>query len=315
MTARPPLALRSDELEVVILPDAGGRIHRIRAFGEDLLRTPDDPSTHGVEPFFWGAYVMAPWCNRARPGRMEVAGRRVELEPNFPDGTAIHGLVSSAPWDRDGDHELAIRRDAGRGWPWAFEARQAATLDGPLLAVRYRLTNLERDAPMPAGLGLHPWFRREVELAVPASRAYASNTGSSPAPEPVAGDIDLRSLRRPATGIDATMTGLADPRIDHAWPDPGIRVRPTRPTRSSRWRRHRTSMRSPSNPRPTARILSAAWRPVSPMRQCSCRRARRCDWPSASRSSAEGPDPAPPQRMVGTATPTMSPPAVIQATP
>jgi aldose 1-epimerase len=225
MTARPALALRSDELEVVILPDAGARIHRIRAFGEDLLRTPDDPATHGVEPFFWGAYVMAPWCNRARPGPMEVAGRRVELEPNFPDGTAIHGLVSSAPWDRDGDHELAIRRDAGRGWPWAFEARQAATLDGPLLAMRYRLTNLERDAPMPAGLGLHPWFRREVELAVPASRAYASNTGSSPAPKPVAGDIDLRSLRRPATGIDATMTGLADPRIDLAWPDHGIRAR------------------------------------------------------------------------------------------
>ena len=38
------LVLRSDELEVVILPELGGRIHRLRAFGTDLLRTPPDPA-------------------------------------------------------------------------------------------------------------------------------------------------------------------------------------------------------------------------------------------------------------------------------
>ena len=34
------LVLGSDELEVVLLPELGGRIHRLRAFGTDLLRTP-----------------------------------------------------------------------------------------------------------------------------------------------------------------------------------------------------------------------------------------------------------------------------------
>lgn len=225
MTAGGTLTLRSDELEVAILPAAGGRIHRIRAFGEGVLRTPDDPATHEAEPFFWGAYVMAPWCNRARPGPMRVAGRQVDLEANFPDGSAIHGLVSSATWDRLGDAVLAIRVEAGTSWPWAFEVRQAASLDGSALTLDYRLTNLDPELPMPAGLGLHPWFRRPLELRVPARLAYPTNTGSPPEPVPVAGDLDLGSARHPAAGIDATLARLTEPVIDLVWPDLGIRAR------------------------------------------------------------------------------------------
>ena len=220
------LRLRSDELEVVILPKLGGRIHRIRAFGEDLLRTPADPSTHAKDPFFWGAYVMAPWCNRAHAGAIAVAGRRLQLEANFADGSAIHGLVSSAPWNREGERQLAIRREAGTGgWPWAFEARQAVTVEGASMDAEYRLTSLESGAPMPAGLGVHPWFRRPLELRVPAELAYASNSDSPPKPAPVAGDFEMRSMGRPANGLDATLTGLTEPRIDLAWPDLGLHAR------------------------------------------------------------------------------------------
>ena len=220
----PEVTIRSDELEVVILPHAGGRIHRIRAFGQDLLRTPHDPATHDSEPFFWGAYVMAPWCNRAAPGPMELAGRRVDLAPNFPDGTAIHGLVSSAPWVPHDGIGLAIRCVAGDAWPWPFEVHQAASVVGATLDLEYRLVNLDPDAPMPAGLGLHPWFRRPVEVRLPAERAYASNTESPPSSAPVAGDLDLRTLVPPADGLDGTWTGLTDKLVDLAWPDAGIRA-------------------------------------------------------------------------------------------
>jgi aldose 1-epimerase len=218
------LTLRSDELEVVVLPKFGGRIHRIRAFGRDLLRTPDDPATHRAEPFFWGAYVMAPWCNRATPGPTDIAGRRVNLAPNFPDGTAIHGLVSSAPWVRRGDAELAIRCDAGDAWPWPFEVHQAARITGATLALEYRLVNLDAEAPMPAGLGLHPWLRCPLEVRLPAERAYASNSDSPPEPAPIAGDLDLRTLAPPADELDGTWAGLTDPRVELAWPDAGVRA-------------------------------------------------------------------------------------------
>lgn len=225
MTAGGEVTLRSDELDVVILPDAGGRIHRIRAFGEDVLRTPNDPATHEAEPFFWGAYVMAPWCNRARPGPMQLAGRRVDLEPNFPDGTAIHGLVSSARWDHVGPTALAVGVDAGASWPWAFEVRQAASVDGGALSLDYRLTNFDPEMPMPAGLGLHPWFRRPIELRIPARKAYAANTDSPREPVRASGDLDLGSPRSPAAGIDATLASLAEPVIDLVWRDRGVRAR------------------------------------------------------------------------------------------
>ena len=32
----------SDELELELLPELGARLHRVRAFGNDVLRTPDE---------------------------------------------------------------------------------------------------------------------------------------------------------------------------------------------------------------------------------------------------------------------------------
>ena len=222
MTRLRELVLRSEELEVVVLPECGGRIHRIRAFGRDLLRTPTDPAVHLAEPFSWGAYVMAPWCNRAVPGTTALAGREVSLAANFPDGTAIHGLVSSAPWVHHSAGNLAITR-GGHGWPWAFDVRQTASVSGARLNLEYTVWNRD-DAPMPAGIGLHPWFRRPVEVRLPAEAVYSTNLESPPHPTTVTGPRDLRSLGPPADGLDDTWTRLAEPRVDLRWSDSGIRA-------------------------------------------------------------------------------------------
>ncbi|HEX2883062.1 MAG TPA: hypothetical protein VHQ42_00665 [Candidatus Limnocylindria bacterium] len=220
------LILRSDTLEVVLLPEVGGRLHAVRADGRDLLRTPDDADAHRRDPFFWGAYPMAPWCNRAAAGERVVAGERVRLAPNFPDGSAIHGLVSSAPWEvRDGGAELAIRSGgAGSGWPWPFEVTLRPSVDGARLELDYRLTNLA-DRPMPAGIGLHPWFRRPLEVRLPAALVYPTNTDSAAEPEPVAGELDMRGRRTPASDLDGSWTGLTEPRFDLAWPATGLMAR------------------------------------------------------------------------------------------
>jgi aldose 1-epimerase len=210
--------LRDDELEVVILPEVGARLHRIRAYGEDLLRTPRDPGLHVTEPFFWGAYVMAPWCNRAAAGKLGLADRAVDLAANFPDGTAIHGLVASAPWRLDADGALSYSSDARRDWPWAFEVTQTASLAGATLLLEYRLVNLDPHAPMPAGLGLHPWFRRPVALRIPAERVYASNSESSPTPTDVEGALDLQALSEPSDDLDGTWADLTEPSVELTWP-------------------------------------------------------------------------------------------------
>ena len=47
----------SAALEAIVLPEAGARLHRLRAFGHDLLRTPHEPAIHQADPFFWGAFI------------------------------------------------------------------------------------------------------------------------------------------------------------------------------------------------------------------------------------------------------------------
>jgi aldose 1-epimerase len=218
--------LGDDALTVEVLPGVGARLHRVRAFGIDLLRTPDDPARHLDDPWFWGSYPLAPWCNRLATGLVEVAGRTIDLPPNFPDGTAIHGQVARAAWRRDGDGTFRIRA-GGDGWPWPYDVRQTLEVDGDPAGPRLRLTlvvtNLG-DSAMPAGLGIHPWFRDPVEVAIAARLVHPSNEDASPEPEPVGGDLDRRTLGPLAVGVDATWTGLADPPVILRWPADQLRA-------------------------------------------------------------------------------------------
>ena len=215
------LRLATDDLDVVVLPEAGGRLHRLRAFGVDVLRTPDDPAAHLRDPFYWGSYPMLPWCGRVASGRASVAGRQVDLPANHPDGWAIHGQAYVAPWQVIDDHALRFEGGGG-GWPWTYEARQTFTVEGASITVELAIKNSD-DSPMPAGIGLHPWFAGPPLLRIPAELAYDDNTKSSPAAVPVAGDYDLRSLRELAPGMDSTWTGLRERRVQLAWPTRAIR--------------------------------------------------------------------------------------------
>lgn len=224
MPAAEEVRFASDDLEAVVLPGLGCRLHRLRAFGTDLLHTPPEPSRHADEPFFWGAYVMAPWTNRADASPMTVAGRTVDLAPNFPDGTAIHGEVFLAAWRRTGEGSFAVERD-GEGWPWAYSVTADITVEGPRLRLRYRLRN-DTDAPMPGGIGLHPWFRRPVEIALAAGSVHPDNAASEVAHVAPSGRFALEG-GQPSEGLDATWLDVEPPRIALRWPQLGLGARVT----------------------------------------------------------------------------------------
>jgi Aldose 1-epimerase len=116
------LRWEDDDIVAEAVPGVGGRLNRVRGFGVDLLRTPPTAAVHREDPFFWGAYPLAPWCNRATTDPFVVAGRRVELPVNFPDGSAIHGEVYGARWDALDASTLGIEAGGG-GWPWRYEVR------------------------------------------------------------------------------------------------------------------------------------------------------------------------------------------------
>lgn len=209
-------------VELVVLPGAGARIHRLRAYGHDLVRTPADPAVHLRDPFYWGAYVMAPWCNRVEAGPRRLGQRALDLDANFRDGSAIHGQVYLRPWEQRGDGTFAVR-GGDDGWPWAYETSLRIVVERGSVRLEQRLVNRSAD-PMPAGLGLHPWFLRPVEVAIRADAVFRDNMATTPLPEPVAGPFDLREVGVMADDLDAAWADVGEPAVELRWPDLGIRA-------------------------------------------------------------------------------------------
>ncbi|HEX6474275.1 MAG TPA: hypothetical protein VF114_04205, partial [Candidatus Limnocylindria bacterium] len=216
------LHLGEGPLEAVLLPEAGARLHRLRAFGHDLLRTPADPALHLREPFFWGGYLMAPWCNRLAPATTAVGSRAVKLDANFADGSAIHGQVAAMAWAEVAPGTCSVRA-GGDGWPWPYEVTLSASATGSSLHLGWQLTNVA-DAPMPAGIGFHPWWLRPVQVRVGAGQVYASNMVPSDEPEPAAGSLNLGALATPAEGLDGTWTDASSIPVELAWPELGLQA-------------------------------------------------------------------------------------------
>lgn len=215
-------------IEIELLPRVGARLHRLRAFGHDLLRTPNDASTHRADPFRWGAYVMAPWCNRIAAVPTVVGGELVAVPANFEDGTAIHGQVYAAAWHAAKDGALTVR-GGGNGWPWPYQCRMRIGISNAVVTIELMLTNLA-NVPMPAGIGLHPWFRRPLDVRIDASRVIASNSDPEAISEPVAGRLDLRAMQPMPPDLDAAWTALSDQAVELHWP--ALRVSATLRARS-----------------------------------------------------------------------------------
>jgi aldose 1-epimerase len=216
------LKFASDDVEVVVLPELGARIHSLRFRGIELLRTPATLEQHRADPFFWGAYVMAPWCNRIAPGLTKVGERFVDLPSNFTDGSAIHGQVYIAPWQREGDD--LVFTGGSEGWPWRYGAMLRISVKGSTVRIEQSLENLDQ-SPMPGGIGVHPWFAGQPLVAIHSGLVYSPNSNTPAKPADVAGDLDLELLGPMAVGVDATWPVAASGLVAELhWPDTGTHV-------------------------------------------------------------------------------------------
>ena len=214
--------LASEKLEVEVLPEAGARLHRLRAFGQDLLRTPPDPAIHHDDPFYWGGFHMLPWTNRIAPGPTRVGDRMLNVRRNFRDGTAIHGLHYITPWDVTGDGMYAASGGGGgAGWPWPYEVRVAVAVDGSTLRIVHGVTN-RSDDPMPAGAGIHPWFLEPVHVRVRARQQIASNNDPAAPHAQVSAELDMSDFRALPEEVDAAWSDVQQPAFELRWPAFGI---------------------------------------------------------------------------------------------
>lgn len=216
------IELRAGPARIEVLPEFGGRIHQlwlsIDGREEPLLASPMDPADYADRPLSGGCYPMAPWPNRIAGGRFQWAGREFRLPAN--DGpNALHGLAFDRPWEvvaRVG-RVLEMRCDFGQAWPWDGYAWQRIELSAAGLLVKAEVRS--RHEAFPAGIGVHPWFRRSIagggdaSVRVPASLRYVLE-GQIPTGElvPPSGEFDLSVPTLPGSrALDDCFTGLDGP--------------------------------------------------------------------------------------------------------
>lgn len=145
-------------------PALGGAIGTLRHDGNDVLR-PTPPEAR--DPLDTGCFPLVPYANRIAHGRFEFGGQAHQLPLNFGDHPhSLHGLGWQAEWtvtETGADHAtLAHAHGGGAGWPWTYRAEQRFVLAPSEMRVELSITNTG-DSPMPAGIGLHPYFPCDAE--------------------------------------------------------------------------------------------------------------------------------------------------------
>ncbi len=201
------IRLEAGEAAVEVAPGVGGRLAALEVDGWDLIRR------DGWTDREWGSFVMAPWASRLRNGRVRWRGETWEMPLSEPPH-ALHGTVVEVPWRvvEVTRSSVVLEAPLGPDWPFAGRVVRAFELHADRLVDRLEVHADE--APFPAIVGWHPWFRRRalwlpdrsesqpVEIAISASQRVDLDleglpTGWLAAPRPLPQDDVLLGVSDP----------------------------------------------------------------------------------------------------------------------
>ena len=203
-----PIALRAGAASAIVHPDSGGRLGQLDLGRGPVLRE-WEPGLGWAE---WGCYPLLPWSNRIPDGHLAFGEIDARLKVNWADRSAIHGLVASCAWtvaasskDRA---ELIVEAVAT---PYHIRGRQTLVLEPGRMHLGLSVVNLG-DAPVPVGLGIHPWFHAGP-IRLPATLKWPGDPIPVGAPIPVERSDDFRTPRVPPV-MDRCFTGLTDTSAD-----------------------------------------------------------------------------------------------------
>jgi aldose 1-epimerase len=157
-----PVTLRRGGAEASLLPLLGGAIGGFTIDGRAILRP---TSRDAIDPLETACFPLIPYANRIAGGCFTFAEQLHVLPPNHPVSPhPLHGLGWLRPWTimeqtRD-TASLTCSHAADEHWPWDWTAVQRFALSDRALQITLQLTNTSHK-PLPAGLGLHPYFMRK----------------------------------------------------------------------------------------------------------------------------------------------------------
>ena len=167
LTPGKPVRLSAGSLIAEVQPGCGGRLARLarRDTRGDLF---DYLVPLGNEPFSsdeWpkaGAFPMLPYTNQLRDDTLHWQGRDIVAREAPAASSSLHGWGLRRTWEvvDESAHCCVLQLDspAQPEWPWHYQAYLSISLDAQGVDMQLSLTNLSA-GEMPAGLGLHPYFR------------------------------------------------------------------------------------------------------------------------------------------------------------
>ena len=114
-----------------------------------------------------GVPVLFPFPGRLPGQSLNWQGKKYDLGSDDGRGNAIHGFVHARPWRviAQGESRVVGEFQASKDdpslkdrWPADFRITATYELTSGVLKMHYRMEN-PGDAPLPCGLGTHPYFR------------------------------------------------------------------------------------------------------------------------------------------------------------
>lgn len=217
--------LRSEQTALALAPDCGGGIESFLWRGREIFHArPDAPG-----PLALGVFTLSPFSGRIAQGRFSAHGCAISLGHNHPADRApphaLHGFDWVSPFaivEASPARAVLRRRHDASEWPWPYESEQVFALTNDGYAHGLAITNLGA-TPMPAGLGLHPFFpRRGARLTLNVGGVWETTADQIP--------TRWRALDRApgwlgGDAIDHCFTGRDGP-IVIDWPSHRLTIEP-----------------------------------------------------------------------------------------
>jgi aldose 1-epimerase len=214
--------------EAVVVPELGAGLAAYDLFeagrSTPLFRPCRDLAR--AQPFDLASNLLLPWSNRISGGGFRFGGQFHPLAPNVPgEPYPVHGNGFSSAWIVETatatSLELSLASD-GPG-PFRYSARASYRLLGGALTMGVSIVNCA-DAPLPFGLGFHPWIVRTPDtlLLAAAETVVLESRDHLPAgaaPVSSRAEWDFRSPRRLPGGWINNCFLAWDGRADIVWRD------------------------------------------------------------------------------------------------
>ena len=223
------VTLTKGDMQLELDPCAGGSVSKLKHRDLDVLRAAPERVGPAFDPLKYSAFTMVPFVGRIHEAGFRIDDQDIELHANLPpEPHAIHGHGWQDVWKLDSQTDTAAvltylhEADA---WPWRYIARQKFSLTDTRLTVELSVKNLS-DSPMPAGLGWHPYFKREgATLIVPTSHVWRvdAETGTN-SPNSVKITDSLSRARIVDDLVLDTTYSLDQGSIELNWPTHGVSI-------------------------------------------------------------------------------------------